>query len=93
MQSKHQLLKRKGHATVAPMVARSVAKPAETNALVSTWFGTVCATDPATGRLKCVFYSSLFLTCRVYGTCFSVSIKSSHRLTWLSITVCGWFLW
>ena len=75
------------------MVAKPVAKPVETNALVSTWFGTVCATDPATGQLKHVFYFSLFFSCRVYGTCFPVSIKSSHRLTWFSITVCGWCLW
>jgi hypothetical protein len=89
MQSKHQLLKRKRHATVAPMVARSVAKPAKTNALVSSWFGTVCGTVPATGQLKHVFYSSLFLSCRRHGSCFFVGVVSSHRLTWFSVTVCG----
>jgi len=93
MQSKHQLLKRKRHATVAPTVAKPVAKPAKSNALVSSWFGTVCGTVSATGWLKCVFYFSLFFSCRVYGSCFPVSIESSRRLTWFSITVCGWFLW
>ena len=93
MRTKHQLLKRKEHAMVAFMVAKPVAKPVETNALVSSWFGTVRATDPATGQLKCMFYSSLLLTCRGYGTCFPVSIKSSYRLTWFSIIICWWCLW
>jgi hypothetical protein len=75
------------------MVHHTVQKHMQTKALVFTCWCNIKCTGGCTGRLKYAFYSSLFLSCRVYGTCFFVGVESSYRLTWFSITVCWWFLW
>jgi len=81
MQSKHQLLKRKRHVMVQTTVHHTVHKHMQTNALVFTCCCNIKCTGGCTGRLKHVFYSSLFLSCRRHGSCFPVSVKSSHCLT------------